>query len=106
MPARSLGRRAQLPTEPRAARARPWCEMERAALAMSEPDRDPVAGMPGHGTGTGPRELWDRYYGPLAGWCATKTGDPETARDIASEAFVRLLSRRRTVRDPRVFLYA
>jgi RNA polymerase sigma-70 factor (ECF subfamily) len=49
--------------------------------------------------------LWSEHYGRLAGWCAALVGDQEAAHDIAAESFVRLLSRWRTVSDPRGFLY-
>jgi RNA polymerase sigma-70 factor (ECF subfamily) len=45
------------------------------------------------------------HYAPLAGWCRRMVGDEEVARDIAAEAFVRLLSRWTTVTDPRAYLY-
>jgi RNA polymerase sigma-70 factor (ECF subfamily) len=51
------------------------------------------------------RVLWDLHYAPLAGWCATLVGDRDAAHDIASEAFVRLLSRWLTVHDPKGYLY-
>jgi RNA polymerase sigma-70 factor, ECF subfamily len=51
------------------------------------------------------RALWDEHYARLAGWCAALVGDQDAAHDIASEAFVRLLSRWVTVREPRGFLY-
>ena len=41
--------------------------------------------------------LWAEHYSRLAGWCAAIVGDQDVARDVASEAFVRLLSRWRTV---------
>lgn len=51
------------------------------------------------------RVLWNLHYAPLAGWCAALVGDRETAHDIASEAFTRLLSRWLTVHDPKGYLY-
>jgi len=51
------------------------------------------------------RILWDLHYAPLAGWCAALVGDRDAAHDIASEAFVRLLSRWLSVRDPKGYLY-
>jgi RNA polymerase sigma-70 factor, ECF subfamily len=51
------------------------------------------------------RRLWEEHYPALAGWCAALTGDSDCARDIASEAFTRLLSKWTTVRDPRGYLY-
>ncbi len=51
------------------------------------------------------RALWDEHYAHLAGWCAALVGNTDAAHDIASEAFVRLLSRWFSVRDPRGFLY-
>jgi RNA polymerase sigma-70 factor (ECF subfamily) len=50
-------------------------------------------------------ELWSAEYPRLAGWCAALVGNTEAAHDIAGEAFLRLLTRWRTVRDPRGFLY-
>jgi len=51
------------------------------------------------------RVLWNQHYAPLAGWCAALVGDRDAAHDIASEAFVRLLSRWVTVHDPKGYLY-
>lgn len=51
------------------------------------------------------RALWNEHYAPLAGWCATLVGDRDAAHDIASEAFTRLLSRWRSVQDPKGYLY-
>jgi RNA polymerase sigma factor (sigma-70 family) len=50
-------------------------------------------------------EVWGAYYAPLAGWVAGMTGDRELGREIAAEAFTRLLSRWRRVEDPKGFLY-
>lgn len=44
-------------------------------------------------------------YGALAGWCAGLTGSNQVGEEIADEAFIRLLSRWRTVRQPRAYLY-
>ncbi len=49
--------------------------------------------------------LWLELYPPLASWCRALVGDRELAQDLASEAFVRLLSRWGSVRNPRAFLY-
>ena len=49
--------------------------------------------------------VWTAHYAPLAGWIASLVGDTETARDMAAEAFTRLLGRWRRVDDPRGFLY-
>ena len=54
--------------------------------------------MAGLGSGTGARralaeELFEANYPKLAGWVRRLVDDDETAHEIASEAFVRLLSR-------------
>jgi RNA polymerase sigma-70 factor, ECF subfamily len=51
------------------------------------------------------RRLYVEYYAQLAGWCNATLRDPETAHDIATEAFTRLLDRWVTVQDPRAWLY-
>jgi RNA polymerase sigma-70 factor, ECF subfamily len=51
------------------------------------------------------RMLWDLHYARLAGWAAHMVGDRDTAHDIASEAFTRLMSRWGRVHDPKGFLY-
>lgn len=50
-------------------------------------------------------ELWRLHYAGLAGWVASLTGDPELGREVAAEAFTRLLSTWRRVEDPKGFLY-
>ncbi|HEX4831782.1 MAG TPA: RNA polymerase sigma factor [Trebonia sp.] len=50
-------------------------------------------------------ELFRDAYPKLAGWIG-RTVDEHTAHEIASEAFVRLLSRRVPVERPRSYLYA
>lgn len=49
--------------------------------------------------------LFAEIYAPLASWCTAWLGDESSGRDVASEAFVRLLSRWTQVRQPRPFLY-
>jgi RNA polymerase sigma-70 factor, ECF subfamily len=51
------------------------------------------------------RVLWDLHYAPLAGWAASLVGNRDTAHDIASEAFTRMMSRWGRVKDPKGFLY-
>jgi RNA polymerase sigma-70 factor (ECF subfamily) len=45
------------------------------------------------------------HYPSLAGWAAGLVGDADAGRDLASEAFVRLLGRWPKVAEPRAFLY-
>jgi RNA polymerase sigma-70 factor (ECF subfamily) len=51
------------------------------------------------------RQLWHRYYAPLAGWVASLVNDRDAAHDIASEAFTRMMTRWGRVNDPKGFLY-
>lgn len=51
-------------------------------------------------------ELFQEYYGPLAGWAAAALGSESAGHDVASEAFTRLFARLLSVRTPRAFLYA
>lgn len=50
-------------------------------------------------------ELYREHFGPLSGYATALTGDPAIAVDVAQEAFTRLLSRWRKVRDPRAWLF-
>jgi RNA polymerase sigma-70 factor, ECF subfamily len=50
-------------------------------------------------------ELFRAAYPKLAGWVRRLVDDDDTAHEIASEAFVRLLSRWRTVESPQSYLY-
>ena len=45
------------------------------------------------------------HFPPLAGWCAALVGDADAGRDIAAEAFARLLPRWSRVSERRAFLY-
>ena len=49
--------------------------------------------------------VFHEHYGALAGWCAGLTGSHQIGEEIADEAFIRLLSRWRAVREPRAYLY-
>jgi RNA polymerase sigma-70 factor (ECF subfamily) len=50
-------------------------------------------------------ELFRRDYPKLAGWVRRLVDDDDTAHEIASEAFVRLLSRHLQVDSPAKYLY-
>jgi predicted RNA polymerase sigma factor len=49
--------------------------------------------------------LFNGEYRRLAGWVGQQVDDDATAREIASEAFVRLLSRWTRPRSPQRYLY-
>ena len=49
--------------------------------------------------------LYEGEFGRLAGYLAQLTGDPDAGREAAQEAFTRLFSRWRRVREPRAFVY-
>ncbi|HNQ06903.1 MAG TPA: RNA polymerase sigma factor [Tetrasphaera sp.] len=51
------------------------------------------------------REVYQAYYGQLAGWAARLVGDRDLAHDVATEAFVRLLNHWGEVAEPRPWLY-
>ena len=51
-------------------------------------------------------ELFKSVYPKLAGWVRCLVDDDDTAHAIASEAFVRLLSRWTWVKSPQGYLYA
>src|SRR5579862_2890095 len=50
-------------------------------------------------------ELFRGVYPVLAGWVRRLVGDDDTAHEIASEAFVRLLARWTRVDNPQSYLY-
>jgi len=50
-------------------------------------------------------ELFKRVYPKLAGWVRRLVDDDDTAHEIASEAFVRLLARWTKVDSPQSYLY-
>ena len=50
-------------------------------------------------------DFYREQFGELAGYAFKLTRDPEVARDVAQEAFTRLLARWVGVREPRAYLY-
>jgi RNA polymerase sigma-70 factor (ECF subfamily) len=50
-------------------------------------------------------ELFNACYPRLAGWCRRLVDDDDTAHEIASEAFTRLLSRWSRLDNPQSYLY-
>src|SRR5712691_10204186 len=54
---------------------------------------------------TTPEQLFAENYPKLAGWVRRLVDDDDTAHEIASEAFVRLLSRWTRVDSPQSYLY-
>jgi RNA polymerase sigma-70 factor (ECF subfamily) len=51
------------------------------------------------------REFFLGHYPRLAGWVRRQVDDDDTAHDIASEAFTRLMSRWSAANDPHAYLY-
>jgi RNA polymerase sigma-70 factor (ECF subfamily) len=49
--------------------------------------------------------LYTAEFSRLAGYLTALTGDADTGREAAQEAFTRLFARWRTVREPRAFVY-
>ncbi len=58
-----------------------------------------------HGGSTEMEELFNSQYPRLAGWIRRLVDDEETAHEIASEAFTRLLSRWSRLENPHSYLY-
>jgi RNA polymerase sigma-70 factor (ECF subfamily) len=50
-------------------------------------------------------DLFNAYYPRLAGWVRRLVDDDDTAHEIASEAFTRLLARWSGLDDPQSYLY-
>ena len=65
---------------------------------------DPV-GTAGEVDADAAAELFKGVYPKLAGWIRRLVDDDDTAHEIASEAFVRLLSRWTRVESPQSYLY-
>lgn len=51
------------------------------------------------------REFFEAQYPRLAGWVRRQVDDDDTAHDIASEAFTRLMSKWTDSYDPQAYLY-
>ncbi|NNG39871.1 RNA polymerase sigma factor [Flexivirga sp. ID2601S] len=51
------------------------------------------------------REVYDAHFGRLVGWTTTLIGDRDLAHDVATEAFVKLMTHWPSVQDPRAWLY-
>lgn len=51
------------------------------------------------------REVYDAHFGRLVGWTTTLIGDRDLAHDVATEAFVKLMTHWHSVQDPRAWLY-
>ncbi len=66
---------------------------------------DPVGTASGEVDADTAEELFKGVYPKLAGWVRRLVDDDDTAHEIASEAFVRLLSRWTTVESPQSYLY-
>ena len=66
---------------------------------------DPVGTAAGEVDADTAEELFKGVYPKLAGWVRRLVDDDDTAHEIASEAFVRLLSRWTKVESPQSYLY-
>ncbi len=66
---------------------------------------DPVGTAAGEVDADAAEELFKGVYPKLAGWVRRLVDDDDTAHEIASEAFVRLLSRWTKVESPQSYLY-
>ncbi len=66
---------------------------------------DPVATADDVDTDAAAEELFRSAYPKLAGWVRRLVDNDDTAHEIASEAFVRLLSRWTKVESPQSYLY-
>jgi RNA polymerase sigma-70 factor (ECF subfamily) len=51
------------------------------------------------------REVYDAHFGRLVGWTTTLIGDRDLAHDVATEAFVKLMTHWHSVQDPRAWVY-
>ena len=56
-------------------------------------------------TDEGFREFYEKEYANIAGYAYLLVRDEESARDLAQEAFTRLLTRFVSVREPRPYLF-
>ncbi len=81
----------------------------RAVTLFPPPAGDIIEGEPvglaGEVDADAAEELFKGVYPRLAGWVRRLVDDDDTAHEIASEAFVRLLSRWTKVESPQSYLY-
>ncbi len=92
-----------------------WAQVRRAQLRDGAVPDDAGLGTADIVSGTGAQtilrtradadELFRAAYPKLAGWVRRLVDDDDTAHEIASEAFVRLLSRWTRVDSPQSYLY-
>lgn len=96
-------RRLQVMTTAPALVTAPPAEVTPATVSRQAYGRSAVSGREAQDEAA--RELFLAFYGRLAGWTARLVDDPDTAHEIATEAFTRLLTRWGTVSEPRPWLY-
>lgn len=72
---------------------------------LGHPPTTPLEGGAVSSEDTRFRVLYDDEFGRVAGYCFQLTHSWELSQDLAQEAFVRLFSRWRTVREPRPYLF-
>lgn len=72
---------------------------------LGQPPRTTWEGLAVHSEDVGFQDLYDAEFGRVAGYCFQLTRNWELSQDLAQEAFVRLFSRWRTVREPRPYLF-
>ncbi len=75
------------------------------ALAVGAAGEGGAAVRPRRGDSIDPEALFHSQYPRLAGWVRRLVDDDETAHEIASEAFTRLLSRWSRLDNPQSYLY-
>jgi RNA polymerase sigma-70 factor, ECF subfamily len=80
-------------TGPRVARSAPAMRQGNSVARLRTVDRDAA------------EELFNACYPRLAGWVRRLVDDDDTAHEIASEAFTRLLSRWSSLDNPQSYLY-
>jgi RNA polymerase sigma-70 factor (ECF subfamily) len=64
-----------------------------------------MAALPRESAGDPAAQLFAGHYARLAGWIRRLVDDDDTAHDIASETFTRVLTRWRQIDDPAGYLY-
>jgi RNA polymerase sigma-70 factor, ECF subfamily len=79
-------------------------ERRNAPRTLSTSRREPVGRFLGTDSAAA-EELFSSCYPRLAGWVRRLVDDDDTAHEIASEAFTRLLARWTSLRNPQSYLY-